>query len=275
MFASAHPSDVAGMVLDDASSEAQDTRLLALLPEDRRNAMRASFGVEAEGVDYNAFVGSMAQVRASNRSLGDKPLVVLTHGRPEPQPELPPDVRSKMEGAWQELQAELPQLSTNAVQLVATNSGHYVHRDAPRLFVTAVRSVVDAVRAHAPIDRNALNAAAAKAAAFTPERALERLFTQAPTTDWFAPPFVREAPPGQLERIPSEVSAGLGAFKKVTRDGARFVVEFEKGSVPAEARVDEDGRFVMLFFHPTLRAPEPPSSAAPTGSAKRPPKPAH
>ncbi len=135
-----------------------------------------------------------------------------------------------------------------------------------------MRTVVNAVRAHAAIDRSALDALVANAASSTPERALTRLFTESATANLFAPPFVRELGPSQLERVPKEVSAGLGAFKRVTRDGDRYVIEFEKGSVLADARVDEDGRFVMLRFPPKAQGPEPARSAAPTGSAQRPQK---
>jgi len=272
MFASEHPNDVAGMVLVDASSEDQDTRIFGLLPEDQRKSMRATFGVASEGIDFDAFVGSMAEVRASNRALGDKPLVVLTRGRAEARADFPAELRPKAESAWQGMQAELPRLSTNSVHVVVANSGHFVHHDAPRMFVAAVRTVVDAARAHAAVDRTVIDGLAAKAASFTVERALARLFTEGASADWFAPAFVREVGAGQLDAVPKELSAGLGAFKRVAREGERYVVVFEKGTIPADARLDEDGRFVMLLFDRPARAPEPVGSAAPAGSAPPPPK---
>lgn len=57
-----------------------------------------------------------------------------------------------MARVWREMQAELPRLSSNSLQIVATNSGHFIQFDAPKLVSAAVLEVVRAVRTHARLD---------------------------------------------------------------------------------------------------------------------------
>jgi beta-lactamase class A len=91
----------------------------------------------------------------------------------------------------------------------------------------------------------------------TPEQAITRLFTGPLSADWFAPSFVRAVPMSKLEKDLARVSAGLGAFQRVTRRSDDFAVEFEKGSIPTDARLDSEGRFTMLFCHPPELAAVP------------------
>lgn len=79
--------------------------------------------------------------------LGDLPLVVLTRGvdfKLEDLPHVPPDVLATANASWQALQAELAALSTYGRQIIATQSGHYIHYTEPELIVDAVRSMVAA-----------------------------------------------------------------------------------------------------------------------------------
>ncbi|PYT79829.1 MAG: hypothetical protein DMG40_14425 [Acidobacteria bacterium] len=74
---------------------------------------------------------SAAQAAAVN-SLGDLPLIVLSG-----------DHHEAPEADWQ---SDLTRLSCRGVQLVASNSGHWVHFDRPDLVAQAIRDVVAAVR---------------------------------------------------------------------------------------------------------------------------------
>ncbi len=74
---------------------------------------------------------SAAQAAAMS-SLGDLPLVVLSgdhHGAP-----------------YNDWQRDLAQLSSRGQQLVASDSGHWIHLDRPELVVRAIREVVAAAR---------------------------------------------------------------------------------------------------------------------------------
>ena len=86
--------------------------------------------------------GREAQVRAAG-SLGDMPLVVLTHGLPTaPSGAANAEAADEYEAVWQELQAEMAALSSNSVLVVADDSGHDIMFDQPELVVESVRRVV-------------------------------------------------------------------------------------------------------------------------------------
>lgn len=161
LFASEHLPEVAGMVLVDAATEEQDTRCWGFIPEEAMRGFKAMLAEHPEGLDYEHFVGTMADVHHSKRTFGDVPLVVLTHGVDGPAPPgASAEVVARIEQAWRETQAELPSLSTNSVQITAKNAGHYIHRDAPQLVITAVREVVKAAREHGRVDAKPLSALA-------------------------------------------------------------------------------------------------------------------
>ena len=156
-FASEHPSDVDGMVLVDAMGNNHFARYHALLPD----ALEAEFAKTMlpslhEGLDIDTYVRSNADVTASSRSIGDKPLVVLTHGKGEPAPGVTPEILGNMEHVWSEMQNELASLSTNSAHVVAKGSGHNIQWDAPELVVAAVREVVVAARSHGRVSDRAL-----------------------------------------------------------------------------------------------------------------------
>ncbi len=85
--------------------------------------------------EYAALEESFAQVGASQRSFGDLPLVVLTHGLPLP------DLQA--EQAWQALQKDFAASSSNSAHRIATGSGHYIHLEQPDLVITAIQQVLD------------------------------------------------------------------------------------------------------------------------------------
>jgi pimeloyl-ACP methyl ester carboxylesterase len=115
-----------------------------------------------EGIDFDTLVAGIADMRASSRSIGDRPLVVLTHGKEEASPGTPLELAASTRRVWQEMQADLTHLSTNAVQVAAENSGHFIQFDAPKLVVAAVREVVQSARAHSRLDAHALAPLAAE-----------------------------------------------------------------------------------------------------------------
>ena len=80
-------------------------------------------------------------------SLGDVPLVVLSHGQPMAMPGLAPEVNQANERLWQDLQAELAALSSRGRLVVAQDTGHYIQLERPQLVTDAIAEVV---RRHAP-----------------------------------------------------------------------------------------------------------------------------
>jgi pimeloyl-ACP methyl ester carboxylesterase len=153
VYAAAHPRDVAGIVLLDASHPDQTRRLRAALPPRRPREpqtlreLRSAFADDfrnPEGVDWKK---SSDETRATG-SLGRTPLVVVTAGQNEWSPS--PAIAKPLRRTWLRLQDELAQLSTNSVHVVAVYSNHFVMSNLgqPDLVVAAVRAVVDAVRTH-------------------------------------------------------------------------------------------------------------------------------
>jgi pimeloyl-ACP methyl ester carboxylesterase len=70
------------------------------------------------------------------------PLVVLTHGKMPSAPAGRQAQVDALERAWLDLQRELATRSPSSTHVIATRSGHYVHRDEPERVVDAVRKVL-------------------------------------------------------------------------------------------------------------------------------------
>jgi pimeloyl-ACP methyl ester carboxylesterase len=153
------PAEVVGVVLIDTPHPDQSRHFWAavsneVVQENKsvREWLVISQGMDPrdhpEGIDW---ASSQVQVGAA-RTLGSKPLVVLTHRAPEDgsvfldeQSDLPEDVAWSLERAWQDLQADLARLSSNSTHIIARKSGHYIHRDEPELVIEAIRQVVERV----------------------------------------------------------------------------------------------------------------------------------
>jgi pimeloyl-ACP methyl ester carboxylesterase len=79
-------------------------------------------------------------------SLGDLPMVVLSHGQPMAMPGMTEEVNQANERLWQQLQAELAALSSRGRLVVAEGSGHYVQLERPELVIEAINEVVAAAQ---------------------------------------------------------------------------------------------------------------------------------
>ena len=176
LFASLYRSEVAGMVLVDASHPDQENRFPPELKNLEGSSLRESefleytmpFGVPRlldlcddapviRAVECNfhtarenvaemkAFAESAAETAATG-ALSDLPLSVLSHDPERPSAELPPDLAKPTNEAWEKMQEELARLSTRGTQTIAKDSAHYVQIDRPDLVIEAVRSVVEEAR---------------------------------------------------------------------------------------------------------------------------------
>jgi len=83
LYARDFPRSVAGMVLVDPQTKDYDSRYYAMYPPDALAAVRADLGTTPENVDAYDVFGAMADLRRAPLSLGDRPLVVVTRGKPE------------------------------------------------------------------------------------------------------------------------------------------------------------------------------------------------
>lgn len=105
--------------------------------------------------------GSMKEMASLNdifaqagklRTLGDRPLVVLTGAEPYSNEFLAATGLTRAEAdksqdTWKTLQAEEASWSTRSRHEIVTDSGHFVQDKRPDLVIKAVREVVDTVRA--------------------------------------------------------------------------------------------------------------------------------
>lgn len=90
---------------------------------------------------------SQEQLRAARGGLGDLPLVVLAHGRPEPLPaSITEAVQQENEILWRQLQQEIADSSTQGRLVIAEGSGHAVQIEDPQRVIDAVRQVVAAAQ---------------------------------------------------------------------------------------------------------------------------------
>ncbi len=186
-FAARYADTVAGLVLVDSAHEHQMRRLPqtlvrmlgamttplrglqalarlgllalnpALIPVDGANRLPADVvaairgRIASGGEHVEALLAETAAVAAARtepvRTLGDLPLIVLSHGQLPPEavpPSLGPSVRAEYEETWQALQLELTALSTRGRRIVAARSGHNIPLEEPELVIDAVHSLLAA-----------------------------------------------------------------------------------------------------------------------------------
>ncbi len=92
---------------------------------------------------------NLAQVGAARiTSLGNIPLIVLSHGQPDNLvgSGLSPEIIQQQEQVWQQLQKELTKLSPRGRQIIATESGHFIQFDQPQLVIDAIEEMIVDVR---------------------------------------------------------------------------------------------------------------------------------
>jgi len=162
VFASDHPERAAGLVLVDASHEA-DThevppmarfvpllstvgvlrlfgvsfggRIESLPPSVQRYALATRFraaGYQAAADEIIHIRESVSEVRSSRRKL-TIPVVVVTGARGADE-------------NWRHLQQDLTSLSERGCLMIARQSGHVVSVDQPQAVVDAIRAIVDMAR---------------------------------------------------------------------------------------------------------------------------------
>jgi hypothetical protein len=139
VYASQHPELVAGMVLVDATHEDAQLGINGRL-------VRPRLAPAGEAVPLRADMELLFSTREGRpHPLGEMPLVVLSRGKVD-YPKVEGTTPEEMFADQKRLQADLVQLSRNSKQIIATTSGHAIHRDDPPLVITAIREVVEAIR---------------------------------------------------------------------------------------------------------------------------------
>jgi pimeloyl-ACP methyl ester carboxylesterase len=142
LYASTHPTEVAGLVLVDATNE----RLRELLTPEQYAWFTASLESDDptfEQIGVDASFDEMLRAEAAVPLRADLPVVVLSHGLNDP---LPPELMiPDLEGFFRAARAAQDDLAARlpgARHVIAEQSGHYIQVTQPDLVVDAVRWVL-------------------------------------------------------------------------------------------------------------------------------------
>lgn len=99
----------------------------------------------------NVWTVSAEQLRAAHRSLGDMPIIVLTHEPLPRQGNETQEMRDAQNRVRTELHAEIASMSTRGTVRMVKNSGHFFQLDQPQEVTAAILEVVQAVRSSGPV----------------------------------------------------------------------------------------------------------------------------
>jgi hypothetical protein len=106
--------------------------------------------VETAISEISSFQQSGQEVKGC-RSLGNRPVIVLTQGKPVEASEAPDGVPlesvQQFMNTWRdELQPALARLSTRGEQRIVVKSGHMIPMEDPPSVVAAIRDVIDRIQ---------------------------------------------------------------------------------------------------------------------------------
>ena len=186
VFAEQYPDEVVGMILVDSAHPEQDERFppapvslepsainlwltrqwatmgvlrlshhlpnsnVKRIPPEMLPKLKAFFpqSIRAVQAETRLFHDNLHRAKG-RKSLGDRPLIVLTAAKPVPWDKVPrgftKEYLQQQRDVWQELQAELSTLSTKSRHIVSEESGHLIYFDQPELIIDAIYDVVSEV----------------------------------------------------------------------------------------------------------------------------------
>jgi pimeloyl-ACP methyl ester carboxylesterase len=102
--------------------------------------------------EWDAIPATLDAVRAF-RQLGARPIAVLTHMIPTPEPASNCAVKGKgdkLDRVWLELQNDIASWSVRSTHRIVCDAGHYIQFDRPDAVVAAILEVVSEVRSDPP-----------------------------------------------------------------------------------------------------------------------------
>ncbi|WP_454762182.1 alpha/beta fold hydrolase [Caulobacter segnis] len=157
VFASRFNQEVAGLVLISSTHPDQAQMWLAELPapsDQEPQALTRSRTYLTKIQSDPSLNPERLDVAASNlqaralRSLGDRPVIVVTHSpRWRMEPELPEPLAERLEAVTQDLQKRFLSLSSASSQTIAPSAGHGLPHEDPAFVAKHILQGVEAVRA--------------------------------------------------------------------------------------------------------------------------------
>jgi pimeloyl-ACP methyl ester carboxylesterase len=118
----------------------------------RATAAYTSTSLPAMLKEVDAFNATLAEA-GTFRTLGDRPLFVLTSTKPMSDSDrvsmkMSPTQSAQYEANWVQMQNEEASWSTRSQHQLVPESGHYIQFEQPNIVIAAVRAVIDSVRAN-------------------------------------------------------------------------------------------------------------------------------
>ena len=151
LYTSLYPTEVAGLVLVDASHEQQVQRwgkLDSTYPATFQSFFEARLktlkGAEAGETRESMRIQAAGGVEGM-KPVPDVPIAVLTSMKVDPSAQYVNDTEAGHE-AWRAMHDEWVRQSHNGEHIVTARSGHHIQDDEPQLVIDAIRFVVDRVR---------------------------------------------------------------------------------------------------------------------------------
>jgi pimeloyl-ACP methyl ester carboxylesterase len=130
-FAHQYPTQVAGVVLLDATAPSVSTAIAKLIPA---TATGAPAAVREEVGAFSSAATNPEKLVSDGSpvgSLGAVPLTVVQHGKPIYAPV--PTYGTRLQTIWATGQHQLAALSSTSKSVTARRSGHYIYLDQPAL----------------------------------------------------------------------------------------------------------------------------------------------
>ena len=158
LFANARIADVYGLVLVESMHHRQFQLLGPAFPDSSpsdppplvqmRDFWTGGWRTKSSTLEHIDFAGSFAQDQAVI-SLGDLPLCTVSAGSFLNLPFLQDaPARQRLQLLWNELQADLSNLSVNRRTTYLDKSGHFVQRDDPDSIVMAIEALLGSASTH-------------------------------------------------------------------------------------------------------------------------------
>jgi pimeloyl-ACP methyl ester carboxylesterase len=132
-FAAAHPEEVSGLVLVDASPTTWPEVVCSVPAYAAGCAVMRDPNLDTERLDVFAAFGAVAAVE----SLADLPMTVVTAAHRSDE-SLAPDELARLDRAWAEGEQRWADLSTRSTVVTVDDTGHHIHVDQPQVVVDAV-----------------------------------------------------------------------------------------------------------------------------------------
>ena len=86
-----------------------------------------------------------------------------------------------------------------------------------------------------------------------PISVLDRLFTESSlNVAWFDPVFLRQIPLSELEKILGQIRQTMGTYQTIREAGNDYLIVFERGSIPTQLRLNDQGKIIYLLFRPPV-----------------------